>query len=124
MNIPPKDIVFMASMIETFVKLLENPERFYKESTGLPESDDLRITSAALYFLGDCYLRGMGLKMHPASKTRVEAMEALAGLWDGINKEIEARTFLYPRLSGLIGRGKAAVELEWLVNGYSRWSDE
>jgi hypothetical protein len=126
MSIPSDDIVFLSKMMEVFTELMQEPKGYFERNPDviLPESWDLKITSAALYLLGDCYLRGKGLKYHPASKTLAAAMEALGVVWEGIIKEVAVRPYLYPRLSGVLGRGQASVELEWLLNGYSRWTEE
>lgn len=124
MNKP--DIIFLADRIDTFVDLVQNPQGYFKRNKDaiLPESLDLKIIAAALYLLGDCYFRGKGLSLHPRSKTREIAMEALAATMNAIHKEVEARPYLYPKLSGVFGRGEAAVEFDLLLNGYSKWQEE
>lgn len=119
------DSAFLAGRIDTFLDLVQDPNAYFKRHPDaiLPESFDLKIIAAALYLLVDCYLRGGGLKYHPRSKTVTEAMDALSDVWQEVNKEIEARPYLYPKLSQAIGRGQASVELDWLLQGYSKWSE-
>lgn len=125
MSIPNNDIVFLSHMMETFTELMQDPKGYFEREPGvLPESLDLKITSAALYLLGDCYLRGKGLRYHPASKTMREAIEAVSAIWEGVSQETAKRPYLYPKLSGVVGRAQAAVELEWLREGYSKWTEE
>jgi len=76
MAIPNADTVFLAHRLDTFMDLVQDPKGYFERNPDaiLPESWDLKIISAALYLLSDCYLRGKGLKYHPASKTQVAAM--------------------------------------------------
>ena len=126
MSVNQSDMVFLAHRMNTFIDLVQDPQDFFKRNPDaiLLESFDLKITAAALYLLVDCYLSGKGLKYHPRSRTRENAMEALAEVVDAVDNEVEARPYLYPKLCGALGRGQAAVELDWLMDGYSKWSDE
>lgn len=120
------DIVFLAHRLNTFVGLMQDPNALlkYERGDGLPESNDLRIISAGLYLLFDCYMRGMGLKYHPKSKTLDATMEKLNELYEAVRNEAEARPYLYRHLQGALGRSQATVELDFLIDGYSKWSEE
>lgn len=120
------DMVFLAGRVDTFIDLVQDPQGYFKrhQDTILPESLDLKMLAAAIYLLVDCYLRGKGLKYHPRSKTWVGAIKALYEVWNAINNEVKARPYLYPKLQGALARGEAAVELDWLIDGYSKWSEE
>jgi len=119
------DMVFLAKRLETFVDLVQDPQAYFERDRDdiLPGSPDHKILAAALYLLIDCYLRGEGLKFHHASKTLVDAMDRLSVIWGTIQREVTARPYLYPKLNGALGRGQAAVELDWLLDGYSKWSE-
>jgi hypothetical protein len=120
------DIIFLSHRFETFVDLVQDPQSYFRRHPDsiLPESNDLKISAAALYLLVDCYLRGKGIIYHPASKTLGLAQEALSDIFTGIHKEVLARPHLYPKLVGILARGQAAVELDWLIDGYSKWSED
>ncbi len=120
------DMVFLAKRINTFVDLVQDPQDYFHRNPDaiLPESLDLKITAAALYLLVDCYLRGKGLKAHPRSRTQMLFMEALSQVMNAVDQEVDARPYMYPKLSGALGRGQAAVELDLLIDGYSLWSTE
>lgn len=122
---PKAEGTYMATMMNTFFLLVENPDMYfaYHRDSILPESRDLKLISAALYLLGDCYLRGKGLKIHPSSKTDGLARESLFEMYEAIVSAVNQRPYLYPALAGIIGRGQAAMEIEWLLDGYSRWSE-
>ena len=119
------DIVFLASRINTFIDLVQDPQGYFNRNPDeiLPESLDLKIAAASLYLLVDCYLRGQGIKTHPRSSTQGQAIEILAAVWEGVNKEVEARPHMYPKLIGALGRGQAAVELDLRLQGYSLWAE-
>lgn len=119
------DAVFLGKKMETFVELVSNPQKYFErnQDSVLPESLDLKISAAALYLLVDCYLRGNGLKFHPSSKTKEEFQEALAEVWEAIRKEVESRPHMYPKLIGTVGRAQAAVDLDCLMDGFSRWEE-
>jgi len=80
--------------------------------------------SAALYLLVDCFLRGKGLNLNFRSKTREEGLEALSEIWTEIGKEAEARPYRYEKLYASLARSQAAVEMEWLIDGHSKWSED
>jgi hypothetical protein len=126
MKVNHSDITFLADRIDTFIDLVSDPKDYFKrhQDAILPESLDLKITAAALYFMVDCYLRGKGLKNHPRSKTLEQAVEGLSDIWAFINNEVDERPYLYPKLHGAMSRGQAAVEIEWLIDGYSKWSEQ
>ena len=120
------DMVFLTNKMDTFVELLQDPPGYFnrKPDPVLPESLDLKIISAALYLLVDCYLRGQGLKLHPRSITQERGMEALTTVWMAVTHEVAARPHMYPNLHGAFGRGAAAVDLDFMLEGFSLWSTE
>ena len=120
------DMVFLSNRIDTFVDLVQNPKDFFNRGPEniLPESFDLKVYGAALYLLVDCYLRGKGLKTHPASSTRERAFDALGAVMEAVNHEVEARPYMYPKLHGILGRGQAAVDLDFISQGFSWWAPE
>lgn len=120
------DMVFLASRIDTFVDLVQDPRRYFNRNPDaiLPESLDLKITAAALYLLVDCYLRGQGLRNHPRSSTQQRAMEALTAVMGAVDQEVEARPYMYPKLKEALGRGQAAVDLDLIVQGFSLWATD
>ncbi len=120
------DIVFLAHRMNTFICMMQDPQASFKSyrEAGMPESADLQIISAALYLLFDCYMRGMGLNLHPRSKTREKAMDKITELYEAVAQEVEARPHIYPKLHGALGRAQGAVELDFLIDGYSRWSED
>ncbi len=127
MSFPDKaDVVFLAKRMDTFVDLVQDPQSYFNRNPDaiLPESLDLKITAAALYLLVDCYLRGKGLRMHPRSKTEVAAMEGMTAAMEAVDQEVADRPHMYPKLQGALGRGQAAVELDFMVQGYSLWATE
>ena len=126
MKLNKADMVFMANRINTFVDLVQDPQGYFARPLpdGLPESFDLKVTGAALYLLVDCYLRGQGFRMHPRSKTNEIAMEAMTAVMEAVDQEVEDRPHMYPKLEGAIGRGRAAVELDLVTQGYSLWEKE
>lgn len=125
MNLNHSDMVFLAKRINTFVDLAQDPQGYFNRNPDdiLPESLDLKITAAALYLLVDCYLRGKGLKYHPRSSTQERAMDALTAVMEAVDQEVDDRPYMYPKLSGTLGRGQAAVELDLLLQGYSKWAE-
>ena len=120
------DMIFLASRINTFIDLVQDPQGYFNRNPDaiLPESLDLNITSAALYLLVDCYLRGKGLNPHPRSSTRERARDALTAVWEAVEQEVEGRPYRYPKLHEAIGRGQASIELDLLLQGYSLWAVE
>jgi len=114
------DMVFLTTRIDTFVELVQDPQGYFTRNPDaeLPESLDLKIIAAALYLLVDCYLRGQGLKQHPRSSTRHRASEVMAA----VRQEFAARPYMYPKLDGALGRGQAAVDLDFILQGFSLWS--
>jgi hypothetical protein len=121
-----KDSIFLAHRMETFIDLVQDPQAYLDRNQDviLPESFDLKITSAALYLLGDCYLRGRGLKMPLKSTGERGALETLNNMFDAVRKEVEARPYMYPKLQGVLGRGQAAMEVELKMDGFSFWSED
>lgn len=117
---PLADMVFLANRIDTFVELVQDPQGFFKRYPDeiLPGSLDHQLIAAAFYLLVDCYLRSKGLKAHPRSKTQIAFMEALTEVAEAVIKEVKARPYMYPKLSGLLGRGEAAIELDLLMQGF------
>ena len=120
------DIVFLASRINTFIDVVQDPQGFFNRVLdGMPpKSLDLMINAVSLYLLVDCYLRGRGLKIHPRSSTQDEAMETLVAMMQAVDEEVAARPYMYPKLSGVMGRGQAAVELDSILQSFSLWAEE
>lgn len=120
-NLNHPDMVFLANKIDTFLDLVQDPQGYFKRNPDdiLPASFDHQITAMALYLLGDCYLRGKGLKLHHRSKTWESAMEALSAVMKAVAKEVKARPYMYPKLSGVLGRGEAAIELDLILQGFN-----
>jgi len=125
-NLNHADMVFLAKRINTFVDLVQDPRGYFNRHPDviLPESLDLKITSAALYLLVDCYLRGKGLKDHPRSSTQERARDALAAVWEAVEQEVEGRPYMYPKFHEALGRGRASIDLDLLLQGYSLWATE
>lgn len=125
-KINKSDMVFLANRINTFVDLVQDPQDYFdrKPNAILPESFDLKITAAALYLLVDCYFRGQGIKIHPRSSTQERVMEMLPAVVVAVWQEVADRPYMYPKLDGVLGRGQAAVEIDFMVQGFSLWATE
>lgn len=126
MSIDKSDMALLANRINVFVDLVQDPQDYFnrKPDAIWPDSFDGKLISAALFLLVDCYLRGQGIKMHPRSTSQELGIEMLSAVWQGIIEEIDSRPYKYPKLYGAIKRMQAAVELDFLVDGFSRWSDD
>lgn len=120
------DTVFLATMIDSFMELVQKPQGRLRRmlDKSHPGSFDDQILAAAFYLLGACYCRGKGLKAHPRSKTQMVFLEVLRTVIEATFKEANARRHLYPNLSGTLGRGVAAVELDRIIRGFHLGSDE
>lgn len=81
MKVTRSDAADLAYQFDKFLELVEDPDKYFKDHNKmLPESRDMKALAAALFLLGDCYLRGRGLNLNPRSKTSGMAVEGLASM--------------------------------------------
>ncbi len=114
------DAVFLSHQLDTFLEFVADPQAYVDRFPDpiLPASFDHYKLAMALHLLADCYFRSKGLKLHPRSKTEGQAMDALLELINAVTEEVKVRPHMYPKLSGVLGRGEAAIELDLLMQGF------
>ena len=114
------DAVFLSHQMDTFLEFVADPQAYFDRFPDpiLPKSFDHYKLAMALHLLGECYFRSKGLKLHPRSKTEGQAMDALLELIKALTEEVKVRPHMYPALSGVLGRGEAAIEMDLILQGF------
>lgn len=118
-----RDAVFVTKKMELFVELIRDTKGFLlKHMTGtLANSPDGQLETAALWIVGDSYLRGKGIVAAFSGEKGEAYLERLGVLLKGVQDETLLRPYLYPYLKGVMDRAMAATELDMMTHHFGEY---